>query len=169
MHRFFILFTCIGLVISFTSCVSDEKDKDLISIQTFLERHNRTQWTVIEKDMRIYVRFNEDMDKALELWMSELELSKLMATKECFYYGQENLNTEEVKVLENSSGKLVFTYLDSETWTFSRDGERLKLDFKTLDTVKEPVYFSKTKENVAQLTLCSEEKSKSAFDWKFLK
>ena len=167
VYRFFILFTSIGLLISYNSCVSDQKDKDLISVQTFLERHDGTKWTVIEEEMRIYVRLNNDMDKALELWISELELAKLITYKECFYYNPEMLNAEEVAILENSESKLVFTYLGNETWTFSRDGERLKLEFETLNNVRDAVYFSKTTENVDELEICSEERSKGILDWRF--
>ncbi len=169
VYRFFILLTCLGLVISYNSCISDQKDKDLISIQTFLEKHDGSKWTVIENDMRIYLRLNKDEDKDLEIWMSELEFAKLMAHKECFYYSQEMLNTEEAEVIENFGSKLVFTDLDDETWTFSMDGERLKLEFETLNNVKEAVYFSKTTENVDDLDICPEERSAGVFDWKLLK
>ena len=169
IYRFFILIACIGLVISYNSCASDQKDKDLIIAQTFLEKHDGTKWAVIEEDMRIYVRLNNDMDKDIELWMAELGLEILMASKECFYYSQELLNTEEVEVLENFGGKLAFTHLDNETWAFSMDGERLKLEFETLNKVKKTVHFSKTTENVDELVICDEGRSKSVFDWKFLK
>jgi len=173
VSRFFILFIGIGLVISYNSCVSDEKDKDLISIQTFLEKHDGTKWTVIEKDMRIYLRLNDDKDKDLEIWVSEMGFAKLMAHKECFYYSQELLNTEkeeeEEEVLENFGSKLVFTDLDNETLTISMDGERLKLEFETLNNVREAVYFSKTTENVGALDICPDERSKGAFDWRILK
>lgn len=168
-HRFFILFLGMGLVISCNSCVSDQKDKDLISIQNFLERHDGSEWTVIEGDMRIYLKLNDDMDKTLEIWRSEIGLAKLMAHKECFYYSHEALSNEKVKVLENFNSKLEFTYLENETWTFSRDGERIKLEFKTPDKVREPVYFSKTTDNLAKLTICPEESRKGDFDWGFLK
>ena len=95
VSRFFILFACIGFVISFNSCVLDEKDKDLESIQTYLETYDRTTWTVIEQDMRIFLRINIDKDKDFEIWMSELELAKLIADKECFYYSEETLDTEK--------------------------------------------------------------------------
>lgn len=167
--RFFILFLCIGFVISYNSCVSDQKDKDLTVAQTFLEKHDGTTWTLIEEDMRIYVRLNNDFDKDMEIWMAELGFEKLMASKECFYYSQELLNTEEVEVLENFGSKLEFTHLDDETWTFSMDGERLKLEFETLNKVKKTVYFSRTKENVEDLNICPKGKSKGVFDWKFLK
>ena len=169
ISRFFILFICIGLVISYNSCASDQKDKDLISIQTFLEKHDGTQWTVIEKDMRIFVRLNDDKDKDLELWVSEMGLAELLAHKECFYYSQEKLNTEEEEDLENFGSELVFTDLDNKTWTFSMDGKRLKLEFKTLNNVSEAVYFSKTTENVDSLDICPDEKSKAPFDWRLLK
>jgi len=169
MNRFFILSLCIGLVISYSSCALEDKDKNLLVDETYLEKHDGTKWKAIEDDMRIYLRLNDDMDKALELWMSDLEFEKLLTSKECFYYSHEMLNTEEVKVLENSESKLAFTYLENETWTFSMDGERLKLEFKTLDHVREAVYFSKTTDNVAELSICPEEKSKGVFDWKFLK
>ena len=169
VSRFFILFTCLGLVILSNSCESDQKDKDLIVAQTFLENHQASKWTVIEEDMRIYVRFTNDKDKDMELWMAELGLEKLLASKECFYYRQENLNTEEVEVIENFGGKLEFTHLDNETWTFSMDGDRLKLEFETLNNVKKTVYFSKTKENVDELIICPEGRSNAIFDWKFLK
>ena len=169
VSRFFILLTCIGLVISYNSCESDQKDKDLIVAQTFLEKYDASKWTVIEEDMRIYVRLNNDMDKDIELWIAELGFEELMAAKECFYYSQELLNTEEVEVLENFGGKLEFTHLDNGTWTFSMDGDRLKLEFETLNNVKKTVYFSKTKENVDELSRCPEERNKGVFDWKFLK
>jgi len=173
VSRFFILFICIGLVISYNSCASDQKDKDLISIQTFLEKHDGTIWTVIEKDMRIFLRLNDDKDKDLEMWVSDMGLAELMAHKECFYYSKEKLNTEEEEEeeedLENFGNKLVFTDLDNETWTFSMDGKRLKLEFKSLNNVREPVYFSKAIENVGKLDICPDENSKAAFDWRLLK
>jgi len=169
VSRFFIPFTIIGLVISFISCAPDQKDKDLISIQTYLERYDGTTWTVIEDDMRIYLRINDDMEKDMEIWISELGFAKLIADKECFYYKQELLNTEDVEVLENSGSKLSFTHLDNDTWTFSMDGERLKLEFETLDNAKGTIYFSKTTENLYDLDLCPKESSQGAFDWKFLK
>jgi len=167
--RFFILFTCIGLVIAYNSCESDQKDKDLIIAQTFLEKHDGTKWTVIEEDMRIYIRLNNDLDKDIEIWMAELGFENLMASKECFYYSQELLNTEEVAVTENFGGKLAFTHLENETWTFSMDGDRLKLEFETLNKANKTVHFSKTKDNVDDLTICPEERNKGVFDWKFLK
>jgi len=169
ISRFFILFACIGLVISYNSCVSDQKDKDLILAQTFLEKHKATKWMVIEDDLRIYLRLSNDKDKDLEIWMAELGFEKLMASEECFFYSQELLNSEEVEVVENFGSKLVFTHLDDETWTFSIDEKRLKLEFETSDNIKEVVYFSKTTENVDDLTICPEERSKTVFDWKFLK
>jgi len=169
VSRFFILLACIGLVISYNSCALDEKDKDLESIQTYLETYDGTTWTVIEQDMRIFLRINIDNDKDLEIWMSELGLARLIADKECFYYSQETLDTKEVAILENSESKLVFNYRENETWTFSMDGEHLKLELETLDNVKKAVYFSKTKENVDDLDLCPKERSQGAFDWKFLK
>ena len=173
VSRFFILFICIGLVISYNSCASDQKDKDLISIQTFLEKHDGSKWTVTEKDMRIFVRLNDDKDKDLEMWVSEMGLAELMAHKECFYYSKEKLNTEEEEEeeegLENFGSKLVFTDLDNETWTFSMDGKRLKLESKNLNNVREAVCFSKTIENVGALDRCPEESSKAAFDWRVLK
>ena len=167
VSRFFILFTCIGLVISYNSCESDQKDKDLIVAQTFLEKHDASKWTVIEEDMRVYIRLS--IDKDMELWIAELGFDELMAAKECFYYSQELLNTEEVEVLENVGGKLEFTHLDNETWTFSMDGERLKLEFEILNNVKKTIYFSKTKEDLNDLNICSEGRSEGDFDWKFLK
>ena len=170
VSRFFILFICIGLVISYNSCASDQKDKDLIAIQTFLEKHDGTIWTVIEKDMRIFIRLNDDKDKDVEMWVSEMGLAELMSHKECFYYSKEKLNTkEEEGNLEDFGSKLVFTDLDNETWTFSMDGKRLKLESKNLNNVREAVYFSKTIENVGALDRCPEESSKAAFDWRVLK
>jgi len=171
VSRFFILLICIGLVISYNSCASDQKDKDLIAIQTFLEKHDGTIWTVIEKDMRIFVRLNDDKDKDLEMWVSDMGFAKLMSHKECFYYSKEKLNKEEEEEedLENFGNKLVFTDLDNETWTFSMDGDQLKLEFKTLNNVREPVYFSKTIENLGKLDICPDESSKASFDWRLLK
>ena len=169
VSRFFILFICIGLVISYNSCASDQKDKDLISIQTFLEKHDGTIWTVIEKDMRIFVRLNDDKDKDLEMWVSEMGLAELMSHKECFYYSKEKLNTKEEEDLEDFGSQLVFTDLDNETWTFSMDGERLKLESKNLNNVSEAFYFSKTIENLGKLDICPDESSKAAFDWRVLK
>lgn len=169
VSRFFILFTFIGLVIAVISCISDQKDKDLLSIQTFLEQHDGTTWTVIEEDMRIFIRLLNDKEKDIELWMSELGLAKLMVQKECFYYSTEMLDIEGIKVLENTGSKLVFTHLDDETWTFSMDGERLKMEFKTSDNATKAVYFSKTKENVDKLDICPDQRTQAAFEWRFLK
>lgn len=157
------------MVISYNSCASDEKDKDLISIQSFFERNDGSQWTVIEGDMRIYLKLNDNEEKALEVWRSEMGLAKLMAHKECFYYSYETFNNEKVKVLEDSNSKLEFTYLDTETWTFSRDGQNLKLEFKSSDKSRDPVYFEKTTDNVHDLDICPKESSESDSDWRFLR
>ncbi len=167
-YRFFILCTYIVFAVAYNSCASDQKDKDLLSIQTFLEQHDGTTWTAIEKDMRIYIRLHDDKDKDVELWVSEMKLAKLMAHKECFYYSQEKLATDE-EDLENFSTELVFTDLDDEPLIFSMDGERLKLEFETSNNVKEAVYFLKTKENLAELDICPDERSQSAFDWRVLR
>lgn len=168
VFRLGILLTGIGMVISYNSCASDEKDKDLISIQSFFERNDGSQWTVIEGEMRIYLKLNDNEEKALEVWRSEMGLASLMSHKECFYYSYETLNNEKVKVLENSNDKLVFTYLDDETWTFVRDGQQLKLEFKISDEARDPVYFEKTKDNVHDLDICPKESSKGDFDWRFM-
>lgn len=167
-YQFFLLCTCIGLGITCNSCISDQKDKDLLSIQTFLEHYDGTTWTVIEDDMRIYLRLNDDNDKGFELWISELELAKLMVHKECFYYSKEMLDIEGIKVLENTGSKLVFTHLDDKTWTFSMDGENLRMEFKTLNNATQTVYFSSTNENVYELDICPDKLSQGAFEWKFL-
>ena len=86
-----------------------------MSIQSFLENNDGSQWTVIEGDMRIYLKLNDNEEKALEVWRSEMGLAKLMAHKECFYYSYATFNNEKVKVLEDSNSKLEFTYLDTET------------------------------------------------------
>ena len=101
--------------------------------------------------------------------MSDLEFEKLMTRKECYYHSHETLNMKEVKVLEASENRLVFTYLDDETYTFSMDGERLKVEFETSENGKKTVYFSETTEDVDDLDICPDEKSKEAFDWEFLK
>lgn len=168
-YRFFILFAGAGLLISLSNCASDEKDKDFLLDQTFLEKYDNTKWTIIQDEMRIYLRFNNDMEKAIEMWMSELEIAKLIASEECFYYTAELMDTEEVEILENSELKLEFTYLGNETWTFSMEGERLKLVFKTLNSTRDPVYFNKTSENFNDLKICPDESSRNAFDWKLLK
>ena len=168
-YRFFILFACAGLLMSNASCESDEKDKDLLLDETFLEKYDNSKWTIIQEEMRIYLRLNDDMKKDIEMWMSELEFAKLMSSDECFYYTAELLNTEDIKIIENSETKLEFTHLGKETWTFSMDGERLKLVFKTMDSAQVPIYFSKTSEDFTDLTLCSDDDSKEAFDWKLLK
>ena len=72
-----------------------------------------------------------------------------MSHKECFYYSQEKLNTEEEEEedFEKFGSQLAFTDLDDKTLTFSMDGDRLKLAFETTNNVKQAIYFSETKEN----------------------
>ena len=69
-YRFLILFACAGFVMSYSSCESDEKDKELLFDQTFLEKYDNSKWTIIEDEMRIYLRLNDDMDKAVDIWTS---------------------------------------------------------------------------------------------------
>ena len=167
VSRFCILFIGIGMLISYNSCAPDQKDKDLTSIQTFLEQHDGTTWTVIEKEMRIFVKLHDDFDMDLELWVSNLELAELMAHKECFYYSQEKL-TEDEEDLENFGNKLVFNDLDDKTYTFSMDGDRLKLEFESTNNINKTVYFSKTKEDVHKLDICPDKESRDKFDWRVL-
>lgn len=163
-----MLLACVGLIISVNSCAPDGKDKDLPIELSFLETYDYSKWTLIQDEMRIYIRFNKDMDKAIEMWMSELEFEKLFGKDECFYYTAEMLNVENIKILENSEEKLEFSTKKNTTWTFTEEKQRLKFVVKTPDGIREPIYFSKTTESFNDLEICTDDSEKEAFDWKFL-
>ena len=169
VFRFFVLFACAGLGILIGSCAPDAKDKDLPLDLSFLGTYDYSKWTLIQDEKRVYIRFNRDMDKAIEMWVSNLEFSKLLGKDECFYYTAEMLNTEDIEILENSENKLEFTHQKNETWTFSKDKGRMKLVMKSDKGTKGPYYFSKSEDNFNRLNTCPDDHKKDAFDWKFLK
>ncbi|MCA0931747.1 hypothetical protein LCM02_04735 [Lutimonas saemankumensis] len=166
--RFFILCISLGLLIIYSRCEPDQKDKEILGVQSFLEKNDGSTWTVIEADMRVYARLNDDVEKEIELWISEMAFGQLMNRKECYYHLQEILYTKEVEVLEHSGSTLSFRYLD-ENYTFSKDGKSLKLEFESSDKIKKTIYFSKSDEKVDDLDICPEKTTQVAFDWPFLK
>ncbi|MGI9530612.1 hypothetical protein, partial [Lutimonas sp.] len=162
-------FVMLVLITSFFSCAEEGKDKNLLMDETYLEKYDGSTWKAFEEDMRIYIKINDDMNQTLDIWMSDLELEKLMVSDECFEFRSEVLNNEDVTILENSETQLKFTHLKNDTYTFSMDGKRMKLEYKTSNKLKNPIYFTKTTDDVSELVICDEESEKNIFDWEFLK
>ena len=151
-----MLFTCIGLLATMNNCTSDDKDDDLVD-QTFLEKQDGTKWKVTEDDEVIYMRINDDINKPIEIWVSEIDFEKGIADDDCYYYTDDLLEFEEMEVLENSANKLTFTYLGSETWTLTVEDNQLKLAFTSSSGPQELIYMDKTNDDIDSFVICSED------------
>ena len=97
-HKFLLLFTCIGLLVSTSNCTSD--DNDDIKVQTFLEKYDGTKWTVIDEGALIYLRINDDMGRPLELWLADANAGKGLTDIDCYYYSNDLLDMEDVEGME---------------------------------------------------------------------
>lgn len=155
VFRYVMLFMCIGLVASISNCTSD--DDDDIIVETFLEKYDGTTWKLIEEDEVAYMRINDNLDKPIEIWTSIIDFEKGLAYDDCFYYTDNLLNMEEMEIVENTAEKLTFSYLGNETWSFTAEEDRLKLEMTYSDDPKEIIYMDKTTDDVDNLELCSEE------------
>ena len=156
VFRYLILFTYVGLLASINNCTSDDSDDKLVN-QTFLEKQDGTKWKVSEDEMFIYMRINNNMNKPIELWVSEIDFEKGMADDDCYYYSDDLLEIEEMEILENSANNLTFTYLGNETWTLTIENNRLKMVFTNMSGIQDVIYMDKTNIDVDSFEICIEE------------
>ncbi|MDN3642936.1 hypothetical protein QWY87_09510 [Lutimonas halocynthiae] len=154
--RYLILFTCIGLLASISNCTSDDKDDEIVN-QTFLEKQDGTKWKITEDEGVIYMRINNNMNKPIELWISEIEFEKGMVDDDCYYYSDDLLEIEEMEILENSANNLTFTYLGNETWTLTIENNRLKMVFTNMSGLQDAMYMDKANDDVDSFEICAEE------------
>jgi len=156
VFRYLILFTYVGLLASINNCTSDDSDDKLVN-QTFLEKQDGTKWKVSEDEMFIYMRINNNMNKPIELWVSEIDFEKGMADDDCYYYSDDLLEIEEMEIIENSVNNLTFTYLGNETYELTIEDNRLKMVFTNMSGIQDVIYMDKTNIDVDSFEICIEE------------
>ena len=124
-YTILLLLSCVGLLVSLSNCTDD--DPDDIMVQNFLEKNDGTKWVVTEDDIIVYLRINNNLNRAVELWMKEINMGKGMTDDDCYYYSHDLFDNDEMEIGENSTNKFSFTYLGNETWVLSLEGDQLKL------------------------------------------
>lgn len=129
--------SCASVLLLFTvffnSCSKDDdSSNDTLLCDTFLECNDTTKWkqVFIENDIEtahLYLRLNNDLNDPFENWLN-------FSTLNC--YISMSISDHQFEIIENSKEILVVKIIwqelgweqdEFETWTFTRQGESLKL------------------------------------------
>ena len=143
----------------FIGCKSDnDTPNDSTLCDTFLECNNAISWKYIGLEdnveiARIYFKLNNNKSNPVESWLT-------FSTMDC--YEVIHISEHQFQIIENTKDRFIIkiTWQDDyweqdefETWTFTKQGESLKLVQKYF--VEEIILISsKTSDNIADLQIC---------------
>ena len=142
----------------FTGCNSDDEPNNSIVCETFLDCNDGINWNYIELEDgvelgRIYFRLNANSSNPVESWLN-------FSTMDC--YEVMHISEHQFQIIENTKDRLIIkiTWQDDysgqdefETWTFTKQGESLKLVQKYF--VEEIILIlNKTSDNINNLKIC---------------
>lgn len=144
--------TLILAVFTFFLSCSDRGD----DFQTFLEKHDGTEWLLSKNnmDITVYIRLNNYNKKLIEQWSYNSEF-------DCYAYNPNIFIPGNFEIMENSVKRLV-VQCDAvlgpfESMAFSILGDALKVDIIISEWEKETVYFNKSSLNVDYLDICHDQ------------
>lgn len=133
------------------SCTDDNEDEINNELQTFLEKHDGTEWLLSNDDIMVYIRINNDMEQLIEQWRFDYELN-------CFIYNSNILNPGNYQIRENSRDTLVIDcdiiLGDCECMTFFCQENNLLVEIKISEWEDETVYFNPSSTSVDNLEKC---------------
>jgi len=156
------LIVCLILIVftNFLSC-SDEGD----DFQLFLEKNDGTEWLLMNEDLTVYIRFNNNKTNLIEQWSYNKEF-------DCYEYNPNIFIPGDIEINENSIDKLIikgdYILSDYEYMTFSVQDNTLTVDIQLSEWEEDTVYFNKSLVKVDDLAKCVD-LNKTQLILKFLK
>ena len=142
------LIICLVLII-LTNSISCADEGD--DFQSFLEKNDGTEWLLLNDELTVYIRFNNNNINLIEQWGYNKEL-------DCYEYNPNIFTPGDSKIKENSIDKLIvegdIILSDYEYMTFSVQDDKLTVDIKLCEWQEETVYFYKSVVNVDDLQQC---------------
>ena len=156
------LIICLILIV-FTNSLSCSDDSD--DFQLFLEKNAGTEWLLMNDDITVYIRFNNNKTNLIEQWSYNKEI-------DCYEYNPNIFIPGDIEIMENSIDKLIikgdYILSDYEYMTFSVQDNTLTIDIKLCEWQEETVYFNKSLVKVDDLTKCVQT-NKTQMTLKFIK
>ena len=156
------LVVCLILII-FTNSLSCSDEGD--DFQSFLEKNDGTEWLLLNDDITVYIRFNNNDINLIEQWNYNKEF-------DCYDYNANIFIPGDIQIKENSIDKLTiegdYILSDYEYMTFSVQDNTLTVEIKLCDWQEETVYFNKSIGKVDDLSKCVQI-NKTRMILKFLK
>jgi len=155
-------FYCMLLFFSvlLSGCSKDEDAvKDIVLCNTFLECNDATKWDKVFledgiENAQIYLKFNNSLSNPFEKWSN-------FTPNNCHYYLQ--ISDHQIDIIENSKDKLIVKIIwreddwqqdEFEIWTFTKQGESLKLVTQYFQEVI-TIELNKTTDNLNDLEICA--------------
>lgn len=133
------------------ACSDDAEEEFNNEFQTFLEKHDGTEWLLSNDDITVYIRINNDMEKLIEQWRFDHELN-------CFIYNSNIMNPGNYQIKENSRDTLIIDcdiiLGDCDCMTFFCQEDNLMVEIKISEWEDETVYFDPSPTNVDNLEKC---------------
>ena len=142
------LIVCLILIVftNFLSCSDEGED-----FQSFLEKNDGTEWLLLNDDIIVYIRFNNNEINLIEQWSYNREL-------DCYDYNANIFVPGDFEIKENSINKLIiegdYILSDYEYMTFSVQDNTLTVDIQLCEWEEETVYFNKSVVKLDDLIKC---------------
>ena len=156
------LIVCLILIV-FTNSLSCSDEGD--DFQSFLEKNDGTEWLLLNDDITVYIRFNNNDINLIEQWSYNKEA-------DCYEYDPNIFIPGDFEIKENSIDKLIiegdFILSDYEYMTFSIKDNTLTVDIQLCEWQEETVFFNKSFVKVNDLAKCVQV-NKTDMILKFLK
>jgi len=142
------LIICIILIV-FTNSLSCSDEGD--DFQSFLEKNDGTEWLLLNDDITVYIRFNNNEINLIEQWSYNKEF-------DCYDYNANIFTPGDIQIKENSINKLIiqgdYILSDYEYMTFSVQDNTLTVDIQLCEWEEETVNFNKPVVKVDDLIKC---------------
>lgn len=111
------------------SCADEGAD-----LQSFLEKNDGTEWLLLNDDLTVYIRFNNNEINLIEQWSYDKEF-------DCYEYDPNIFTPGDSEIKENSIDKLMIEgdviLSDYETMSFSVQDNILRVDIKLCEWQEE--------------------------------
>lgn len=135
----------------YLACSDDTEDEFNNESQTFLEKHNGTEWLLSNDEITVFIRINNDMQKLIEQWRFDQEMN-------CFIYNSNILNPGNYQIKENTRDTLIIDcdmiLGDCDFMTFFCQENILMVEIKISEWENETIYFGPSSMSVDNLDTC---------------
>ena len=154
-HIILILFTI------FLSCTDTGDDIQDIYVEDFLQKNDGTEWLLLNDDLKVYIRLNDNLEQLIEQWRYSEEL-------DCYEYNPNIFSPGNLKIVENLSNEMTIegdpVLSDYEHMTLSRQGDNLKVIITITEWQEETVYFTEATLQLTDLEKCIVQ-DENKIDW----